>query len=129
MINDTLAPMSLRSEKVASIVKEELGTLFQRNFPMEEFGLLTVTEVRMSPDLKNAKVFISVFGDDARKQKTLSLLEEKKAFVRQSVGRNVRLRFTPTIEFSLDETMDKAISLETIFKKIHDEESQRGKEK
>jgi ribosome-binding factor A len=121
--------MSLRSEKVASIVKEELGTLFQRNFPMEEFGLLTVTEVRMSPDLKNAKVFISVFGDDARKQKTLSLLEEKKAFVRQSVGRNVRLRFTPTIEFSLDETMDKAISLETIFKKIHDEESQRGKEK
>jgi len=129
LINDTLAPMSLRSEKVASIVKEELGTLFQRNFPMEEFGLLTVTEVRMSPDLKNAKVFISVFGDDARKQKTLSLLEEKKAFVRQSVGRNVRLRFTPTIEFSLDETMDKAISLETIFKKIHDEESQRGKEK
>ena len=118
--------MSLRAEKVASMVKEELGTLFQRNFSMDEFGFLTVTEVRMSPDLKSARVFVSVFGDEARKSKTLALLEEKKSFVRQSIGKSVRLRFVPTIEFALDETIDKAMNLEHIFKKIHDEEDRRN---
>ncbi len=111
--------MSVRTEKVASIVKEEIGIIFQRNFDMKAFGLITVTEVRMSPDLKIAKVYVSVFGDTAQKQKTLGLLEAQKPFVRQTLGHNVRLKFTPSIVFYLDETMDKAMNLEKIFKKIH----------
>ena len=51
--------MSVRSEKVGSLIKEELGVLFQRNFSMAEFGFLTVTEVLMSPDLKIAKVYVT----------------------------------------------------------------------
>src|SRR5512141_2305574 len=85
--------VSVRTEKVASIVKEEIGVILQRNFDMKDFGLVTVTEVRMSPDLKIAKVFVSVFGDAAQKQKSLSLLEGQKSFVRQMLGRNVRLKF------------------------------------
>ena len=111
--------MSVRTEKVASIVKEEIGIIFQRNFDMKVFGLITVTEVRMSPDLKIAKVYVSVFGDTAQKQKTLGLLEAQKPFVRQTLGHNVRLKFTPSIVFYLDETMDKAMNLEKLFKKIH----------
>ena len=116
--------MSVRTEKVASIVKEEIGIIFQRNFDMKAFGLVTVTEVRMSPDLKIAKVYVSVFGDTAQKQKTLGLLETQKPFVRQTLGRNIRLKFTPSIVFYLDETMDKAMNLEKIFRKIHKGEEQ-----
>lgn len=111
--------MSVRTEKVASIVKEEIGVLFQRNFDMKDFGFITVTEVRMSPDLKIAKVYVSVFGDAAQKQKTLGMLESQKHFVRQTLGRNIRLKFTPSIVFYLDETMDNAMNLEKIFRKIH----------
>ena len=119
--------MSVRTEKVASIVKEEIGVILQRNFDMKDFGLITVTEVRMSPDLKIAKVFVSVFGDTAQKQKTLALLEGQKAFVRQTLGRNIRLKFTPSIVFYLDETMDNAMNLEKIFRKIHkSDDSQSG---
>jgi ribosome-binding factor A len=116
--------VSVRTEKVASIVKEEIGIIFQRNFDMKAFGLITVTEVRMSPDLKIAKVYVSVFGDVAQKQKTLGLLESQKPFVRQTLGRNIRLKFTPSIVFYLDETMDNAMNLEKIFRKIHKGEEQ-----
>ncbi len=110
--------MSVRTERVASIVKEEIGVIFQRNFDMNVYGLITVTEVRMSPDLKIAKVYVSVFGDTAQKQKTLGLLESQKPFVRQTLGHNVRLKFTPSIVFYLDETMDNAMNLEKLFRKI-----------
>jgi ribosome-binding factor A len=108
---------------VASLIKEEVGTLFQRHFRMEEYGLLTVTEVRMSPDLKSAKIYVSVFGDDAQKQKSLTLLEGQKQFVRSSIARAVRLKFVPSIAFFLDDTMDRAIKLENIFKQIHGSEA------
>ena len=74
--------MSVRTEKVASLIKEEVSRIFQRNFGMQEYGFMTVTEVRMSPDLKNARIYVSVFGDAARKQKSLAMQENQKAFVR-----------------------------------------------
>jgi len=102
--------------------------LFQRRFSMEEFGFMTVTEVRMTPDLRQARIFVSVFGDDARKKKSLTMLEEQKQVVRSTIGRAVRLRFTPEIMFVLDDTMDRAMNLEAIFKKIHDEERSRSED-
>lgn len=120
--------MSLRSDRVASVVKEEVGRLFQRRFSMEQYGFMTVTEVRMSPDLRQARIYVSVFGDEKRKERTLALLEEQKSVVRSAVGKAVRLRLTPEIAFVLDETMDKAMNLEAIFKKIHDEERNRGED-
>ncbi len=117
--------MSVRVERVASTLKEELSTYLQREFPMEEYGLMTVTEVRMSPDLRHAKVFVSVFGDDERKKKALTLLETQTGKIRSAVGRAVRLRFTPTLAFALDETVDRAMNLERILRQIHEEEEQR----
>ncbi len=111
--------MSVRTERVASIVKEEIGVIFQRNFDMREYGFITVTEVRMTSDLKIAKVYVSIFGDANQKQKTLAMLEAQKPFVRQTLGHNIRLKFTPSIVFYLDETMDNAMNLERLFKKIH----------
>lgn len=95
---------------------------------MKDYGLITVTEVRMTPDLKIAKVYISVFGDARQKQKTLGMLEAQKPFVRQTLGHNIRLKFTPSIVFYLDETMDNAMNLEKIFKKIHKDEVRRPDE-
>ena len=115
--------MSVRTEKVASLIKEEISVIFQRNFGMEEYGFITVTEVHMSPDLKIAKVYISVFGDAARKEKTLSKLEEQKGFIRSTLGHNIRLKFTPSLAFYLDETLDRAMHIENILHKIHKDQS------
>ncbi len=121
--------MSVRSEKVGSLIKEELGLLFQRNFSMADFGFLTVTEVLMSPDLKVAKVYVSIFGDKEQKKKSFARLEAQKPSIRSMLGHAVRLRFTPEIIFYLDETLDRAMKLENIFHKIHKNDSTKEEEK
>jgi ribosome-binding factor A len=79
----------------------------------------------MSPDLRVAKVYISVYGDEARKKKSFAMLEAKKPSIRSILGQSLRLRFTPEIIFYLDETLDKAMKLEDIFRKIHEQDSKQ----
>lgn len=114
--------MSVRSERVASLIKEEVSTIVQRNFTMEQAGFLTVTDVEMSADLKNARIYVSVFGDAPRKERTLALLEEQKGFIRSALGRAIRLKFTPSITFLLDDTLDRVMKIERIINEIHKDE-------
>ncbi len=111
--------MSVRTEKVSSLIKELISEIFQHNFSMEKFGLMTVTEVRMSPDLKIAKVYVSILGDAERKKRTLALLEVEKSFIRSELGQNLRLKFTPSLNFYLDESLDNAMRIENLIHQIH----------
>ena len=117
--------MSVRTQKVGSLIKEELSVLFQRNFSISEYGFLTVTDIIMSPDLRVAKVYISVYGDTERKKKSFAMLEAQKPSIRAMLGHSVRLRYTPEIIFYLDETMEKAMKLENIFRKIHENDTKK----
>lgn len=117
--------MSVRTEKVGSLIKEELSLLFQRNFSISDYGFLTVTDVVMSPDLRVAKVYVSVYDDEDKKKKSFAMLEARKPSIRSMLGHSVRLRFTPEIIFYLDETMDKAIKLENIFRTIREQDSKK----
>ena len=120
--------MSVRAEKVGSLIKEELSLIFQRNFSMADYGFLTVTDVVMSPDLKIAKVYVSVFGNEERKKKSFDRLQAQKPSVRSMLGHAVRLRYTPEIIFYLDETLDRVMKLENIFHKIHEQDSKKKEE-
>jgi ribosome-binding factor A len=117
--------MSVRTQKVGSLIKEELSVLFQRNFSMSDYGFITVTDVIMSPDLKVAKVYISVYGDAERKKKSFVMLEAQKPSIRSMLGHSVRLRYTPEIIFYLDETVERAMKLENIFREIHEKDSKK----
>jgi ribosome-binding factor A len=77
---------------------------------MSEYGFLTVTDVLMSPDLKVAKVYISVYGDSERKKKSFAMLEAHKPSIRSMLGHSVRLRYTPEIIFYLDETVERVMN-------------------
>ncbi|MCX6135685.1 MAG: 30S ribosome-binding factor RbfA [Ignavibacteriales bacterium] len=111
--------MSVRTEKVASLIKEVMSEIIQQNFRMEEFGLVTVTEVRMSQDLKIAKVFVSVFGDAEKKKNLLAHLAVEKGSIRSELGHSLNLKFTPTLSFYLDESLDYAMRIEDLLNKIH----------
>ncbi len=111
--------MSVRTEKVASLIKELMSEIIQRNFRMEEFGLVTVTEVRMSPDLKIAKIYVSVFGDAEKKKNLLAHLEVEKGTIRAELGHNMSLKLTPSLSFYLDESLDHAMRIENILNQIH----------
>jgi ribosome-binding factor A len=117
--------VSVRSAKVGSLIKEELSLMFQRNFSISDYGLLTVTEVVMSPDLKLAKVYVSIFGNDLQKKKNFAKLQSQKASLRSLLGHSVKLRYTPDLIFYLDESLDQAMKLENIFNKIHQQDTKK----
>jgi ribosome-binding factor A len=112
--------VSVRTKKVGSLVKEELSVIIQRNYSISEYGFITITDVMMSPDLKVAKVYVSIFGDEEQKTKSLNLLESQKPAIRSMLAKVVRLRYAPELLFYIDKTIDNAIKLENIFQKIHE---------
>lgn len=118
--------MSIRTDRVASLLKEELGALMTREFSDPSYGFITVTDVRMTPDLRVARVSFSVFAPPAQKAKTMAMLEDEKGYIRGVVGRKLRLRFTPSLEFFLDETLDAVDRINTIIRKIHEDERKPG---
>jgi ribosome-binding factor A len=112
--------MSIRTEKVAHLIKQEVGILIERDYRTSEMGFMTVTRVTMSPDLKLAKIYISVLGDTKTKERTLFLLNEAKKDIRQFVGKTVRIKFTPEIAFFIDDTMDYVENIDRLLKKAHE---------
>ncbi|MGC8595720.1 MAG: 30S ribosome-binding factor RbfA [Candidatus Kryptoniota bacterium] len=111
--------MSVRTEKVGHAIKEELGALFERDYRTSEMGFITVTKVVMSPDLRLARVYISIYGDSKTRERTFFLLNEAKKEIRHAIAANVRLKFVPEIALFLDDTMDYVANIEQLIKKTH----------
>ena len=112
-------PASTRQLKVASVLQRDLAEII-RSKGMALFGgaMITVSEVRISPDLSIAKVFVSIFPSDKAAQ-ALTVLEENKRAIRGELGRKVasQLRIVPEFEFLLDTTLDYAEHIEELLKK------------
>jgi ribosome-binding factor A len=83
-------------------------------------------EVRMSPDLSCATAYVSLFGDESERKRSLAGLRNSAGWIRREIGKRLQLRVTPEIRFSEDTTLDGVYRLEERFKEIHAEE--RGSE-
>ncbi len=110
--------MSIRTEKVSSLIKEEMSQILLREIAIDTDVFLTVTDIIMTPDLKIAKVYLSIFDSDEKKNATINELARRKGEIRHMLGSRVRLKYTPDLQFFLDDTLDRVDSLERIFKKI-----------
>ena len=112
-------PASTRQLKVAREVQRDLSEII-RSRGMAAFGgaMVTVSEVRISPDLSIAKVFVSIFPSD-RAPQVMQVLEENKRALRGELGRKVasQLRIVPEIDFHLDSTLDYAEHIDELLKK------------
>ncbi len=111
--------MSLRTERVASLLRHELGTIISREFSGGELGFSTVTEVRVTQDLKLAKVYVSILGSPEVRKKTLARLEVDKPRIRGILASHVTMKFVPELAFYHDDTMDRVENLERLIKQIH----------
>jgi len=93
----------------------ELADLIQRELKDPRVGFVTVTEVRMSPDLKHARVYVSVFeGGEEGKQESVAALQRAEGFLRRSLGRRLRLRYVPHLRFVVDDTLDHSARIEEL---------------
>ena len=100
--------MQHRPVRLAQELKSEISTIITRELPHQRLGFLTITDVKVSPDLRYARVFVSVLGSGVDKAETLTTLNKEKSFIRQLIGRRFRLRHTPEITFIYDETVEHA---------------------
>ncbi len=122
--------MQYRPNRLAQGLKTEISAIITREMPHHQFGFITITEVKVSPDLRYARVLISVFGPPEEQKKTLDLLNSEKAFIRQLIGKRFRLRHTPEISFIYDETIEYADRLlqviEGVKKELPEEDVRPG---
>lgn len=89
-----------RARRIAHLLKEELGRFLIPEFQGSPGGLITVTQVELSEDLQNARVFLSVFGRNP--EEVLALLDKRKGYIRKILASRVRLKYNPQLNFELD---------------------------
>lgn len=118
--------MSLRAHRVGEQMKKELGDIIGRKIKDPRIGFVTVTDVQVTGDLQQAKVYISVLGDDKTKEDTLKGLAKAKGFIRTEIGQRIRLRKTPEIIFEFDESIDYGNRIESILHDLNKEKENDG---
>ena len=112
-------PFSQRQLRVGELIKQSLGQIFLRNeakVPSLETKNITVTEVRMSPDLKNARAYvIPLSGKDT--ENTVSMLTEFSYLVRKALSKKIDMKFLPKVYFVGDKSFDYAEKIEKLIQK------------
>ncbi len=115
-----------RTQRVGESIKEVLGELIQRNVKDPRIGFVTITAVRPTPDLSKAHVYYTVLGDEREHMATQAGLESATPFLRTEVGRRVRLKSLPELEFHLDDAPEKGQHVDSIIAEIHRSEAAPG---
>ena len=111
--------MSLRNERVRKALMREISDIIFREIKDPQIcGMVSITDVDVSPDNSAARVFYSVFGDDDVKEKTSKALERHVGQIRHEVGKRIRLRKTPTLLFILDNSMERGAKMMELINKI-----------
>jgi ribosome-binding factor A len=107
-----------RLERVNQLIKEEISLLLQRELKDPRLGFVTVTEVDATPDLKQAKVYISVLGPEERWVSSFRALESARGFVWSWLRRHLDLRATPEIVWKPDRSMEHAAHIQSLLAEL-----------
>lgn len=105
--------------RVNEAVREVLSARIAEGLSDPRIGFVTVTSVETSPDLRHARVYVSVLGDESERAETLSGLDSAHGFLQQAIGRELRMKRTPTLQFVFDESIDRGIRISEL---LDDEE-------
>ena len=108
-----------RLDRVNQLIKEEISTLLQRELKDPRLGFVTVTEVETAKDLRVAKVYVSVLGDERQWASSLAALTSARGFVRNWLRQHLDLRVTPDLEFRADRSMEHAARIQALLKNLH----------
>ena len=110
-----------RSDRVAALIKQEISQIILRELHDTESGFITITNVKVSDDIRHAKIFFSVLGDVGKKEKVIETLNKAKGHIRSELGQRIKIRFVPTIDFFYDDSAEYAEHIEVLLNKIKQE--------
>jgi ribosome-binding factor A len=99
--------MTQRTQRIDELLRQEIGEILGREVADPRIGFVTVTQVETAPDLRHARVWVSVIGDEAQRKETLAALDRAMGFVRRELGTRLRLRRIPEFHVRLDDTAER----------------------
>jgi len=120
-------PFTQRQLRVGELVKQNIGELLIRNeakIPLINSKLVTITEVRMTPDLKTARVYVIPLGGKGTKE-TVRILTEYSHLVRRALSKRLDIKFLPKLTFVEDNSFEYAEKIEKIIKKIKENDKDK----
>ena len=116
--------MKNRMDRVNEELKKQISLIIDQDLKNPNItGLISVTKVKTSPDLRYAKVYISLIGSKSKKN-TLEALKNGAGFIRSEIAKRVNLRYTPEISFEVDDSMEYGDRIENILKQIMPKDNQ-----
>ena len=111
-----------RVDKVAEEIKKETGRILQGEMHDPRLGFTTITRVDLTPDLRFARIFFSVYGNERQWKDTEEALNHASGFIRSTIGERLGLRFVPEIVFHADHSAEYGIIIEKRLEEIHSSE-------
>lgn len=115
-----------RTDRVGDLMRGEIADVLLRRVKDPRIGFVTVTGVKVSPDLRHATVFVSLLDEGTAAAETLAALARASGFVRVELGRRMRLKNTPELFFRHDTTPSRAAHLEAVLGELHDARDETG---
>ncbi|EPY04044.1 ribosome-binding factor A [Paenibacillus sp. E194] len=109
---------NFRSGRVGEQMKKELSQLIQTEIKDPRIGFITVTGVDVTNDLSQAKVYLSVMGNEEQKEQSMKALEKASGFLRSEIGKRIRLRHTPELLFKIDSSIEYGSHIEKLLGEI-----------
>jgi ribosome-binding factor A len=100
--------VSQRTERIDQLLREEIGAILAREIADPRIGFATITDVETTPDLRHAKVWVSVIGSEPERAETVAILQRAMGFVQRELGHRLRLKRIPALHVRLDDTADRS---------------------
>mgnify|MGYP001590360684 CR=1 FL=1 len=110
--------MSQRIDRVDELLRQEIGQILAKEVQDPHVGFATVTDVETTPDLRHARVWVSVIGDADRRAETLAALERAMGYVRHELGTRLRLRRIPALHVALDDSAERGTRMLRILEEL-----------
>lgn len=121
---------SIKNTRINEAVRQELSMLISREVKDPRVDMMaTVTRAIVATDLKTCKVYISVYGDELKKEETMAGLKSSEGFLRRMLAKNLNLRNTPELFFILDESLDYAMYMSGKIDELSRQEQESAAEK
>ncbi len=113
-----------RIRRVAEQMKKDLSQIINKEIKDPRVSAMTsITDVQLSKDLRYASIYVSIFGTDSEKEETLQTLIRASGFIRSEIGRRIRLRYIPEVNFYLDNSIEYGAHIEKVLKSLKKEDN------
>ena len=113
--------MGIRSVRVRVQLKKELSKILQEDLRDPRIGFTTITRIDLTGDLRYAKIYFSILGDEKEKISSIEGIESAAGYIRRLIGERLKLKYVPELSFNLDRSIEYSIDLEKTFERLKNE--------